>query len=141
MANGSVRPAANLLVANSDYIEVLTDIDTQSPIPEVVKERRTNPNFSFGSRFNDQMLRTYALENDEALGLRFAALAAAVLTKTERRFLAAGAAITLIDVPREHAALLCRLNKVSEGVLLIRLDTRSSSVECRRRICLEHGRH
>ncbi|WP_373683295.1 hypothetical protein [Rhizobium leguminosarum] len=107
----------------------------------MVKERRTNPNFSFGSRFNDQMLRTYALENDEALGLRFAALAAAVLTKTERRFLAAGAAITLIDVPREHAALLCRLNKVSEGVLLIRLDTRSSSVECRRRICLEHGRH
>lgn len=28
----------------------------------------------------------------------------------------------------EHAAWLCRLNKSSEGVLLIRLDTRSSSV-------------
>ncbi|PDT05471.1 hypothetical protein CO655_32690 [Rhizobium sp. M1] len=72
----------------------------------MVKEPRTNPGFSFvGWRFNDQMLRTYAGENVEALGPRFAALAAAVLTKAERSFLAASAAIRLIDVPRRTCGL------------------------------------
>ena len=59
--HGAVTPAANFLVADSDYVEVLTEIDIQSPIPQVVKELRTTRGFLFiGCAFNDQMLRTYA---------------------------------------------------------------------------------
>ncbi len=39
--HGGVRPAKNFLVADSDYVEVLTEIDIQSPIPAAVKHRRT----------------------------------------------------------------------------------------------------
>lgn len=59
--HGSVAPAGNFLVADSDYVEVLTEIDIQTPIPDAVKERRTGRGFCFiGCRFDDQMLRTYA---------------------------------------------------------------------------------
>lgn len=59
--HGSVVPASNFLVADSDYVEVLTEIDIQTPIPEAVKERRTERGFLFiGCRFDDQMLRTFA---------------------------------------------------------------------------------
>lgn len=59
--HGSVAPAANYLVADSDYVEVLTEIDIQTPIPEIVKQRRAGRGFLFiGCRFDDQMLRTYA---------------------------------------------------------------------------------
>ncbi len=59
--HGSAVPAANFLVADSDYVEVLTEIDIQTPIPDIVKERRTGHGFVFiGCRFDDQMLRTYA---------------------------------------------------------------------------------
>ncbi|WOS66985.1 MULTISPECIES: SIR2 family NAD-dependent protein deacylase [Sinorhizobium] len=103
--HGSVRPAANFLVSDSDYVEVLTEIDIQTPIPEAVKERRTNRGFFFiGCRFNDQMLRTYARQiMKRSNGPRFAVLDAAALTNNERRFLAASA-ITLIDVPTGKAA-------------------------------------
>ena len=40
---------------------MLTEIDIQTPIPDVVKNRRTERSFLFiGCRFHDQMLRTYA---------------------------------------------------------------------------------
>lgn len=59
--HGSVAPAQNFLVADSDYVEVLTEIDIQTPIPEIVKQRRSDRGFLFlGCRFDDQMLRTYA---------------------------------------------------------------------------------
>lgn len=59
--HGSVSPARNFLVADSDYVEVLTEIDIQTPIPDVIKERRAARGFFFlGCRFHDQMLRTYA---------------------------------------------------------------------------------
>lgn len=59
--HGSITPARNFLVADSDYVEVLTEIDIQSPIPDVIKERRSARGFFFlGCRFHDQMLRTYA---------------------------------------------------------------------------------
>jgi len=59
--HGSVAPAKNFLVADSDYVEVLTEIDIQTPIPSVVKDRRSGRGFLFvGCRFHDQMLRTYA---------------------------------------------------------------------------------
>lgn len=59
--HGSARPASNFLVADSDYVEVLTEIDIQTPIPDVIKDRRSDRGFAFiGCRFDDQMLRTYA---------------------------------------------------------------------------------
>ncbi|WP_027168890.1 SIR2 family protein [Mesorhizobium sp. WSM3224] len=103
--HGSIRPAANFLVSDSDYVEVLTDIDIQTPIPELVKERRTNRGFVFvGCRFDDQMLRTYARQiMKRSDGPRFAVIDGAVLTKNERRFLAA-CAVTVIDIPISEAA-------------------------------------
>jgi hypothetical protein len=59
--HGSVAPAKNFLISDADYVEVLTEIDIQTPIPDAVKDRRTERNFVFiGCRFNDQLLRTYA---------------------------------------------------------------------------------
>ncbi|WP_192178683.1 SIR2 family NAD-dependent protein deacylase [Mesorhizobium amorphae] len=103
--HGSVRPAANFLVADSDYVEVLTEIDIQTPIPDVVKERRINRGFFFvGCRFNDQMLRTYARQiMKRSEGSHFAVIDAATLTRNERRFLAESA-ITVIDMPAAVAA-------------------------------------
>jgi hypothetical protein len=59
--HGSISPAANFLISDADYVEVLTEIDIQTPIPDAVKDRRTGRSFLFiGCRFNDQLLRTYA---------------------------------------------------------------------------------
>ncbi|MCV3211060.1 SIR2 family protein [Mesorhizobium sp. YC-39] len=103
--HGSIRPAANFLVADSDYVETLTEIDIQTPIPQVMKERRTNRGFLFfGCRFDDQMLRTYARQiMKRSQGPHFAVIDSATLTKNERRFLAANA-ITVIDMPAGEAA-------------------------------------
>ena len=43
--HGGVRPARNFLVADSDYVEVLTEIDIQTPIPAAVKARRAERGF------------------------------------------------------------------------------------------------
>jgi hypothetical protein len=46
----------NFLVSDSDYVEVLTEIDIQTPIPAVVQQRRTGRNFLFlGCRFSNQL--------------------------------------------------------------------------------------
>jgi hypothetical protein len=59
--HGCVAPAKNYLISDADYVEVLTEIDIQTPIPEVVRDRRTSRTFLYlGCRFHDQMLRTYA---------------------------------------------------------------------------------
>lgn len=58
---GSIEPASNFIISDADYVEVLTEIDIQSPIPEVVQQRRASLGFVFlGCRFNEQTLRTYA---------------------------------------------------------------------------------
>ncbi|GLS31993.1 SIR2-like domain-containing protein [Mesorhizobium albiziae] len=115
--HGSIRPAANFLIADSDYVEVLTEIDIQTPIPDVVKERRINRGLFFvGCRFDDQMLRTYARQiMKRSNGPHFAVIDAVLLTKNERRFLAASA-ITVIDMPAgEAAALLGGAGTAADG--------------------------
>ena len=58
---GSVTPAANYLVSDSDYVEVLTEIDIQTPIPLPIHEIRKGRHFLFlGCRFADQMERQFA---------------------------------------------------------------------------------
>lgn len=88
--HGSVIPAKNFLVSDADYVEVLTEIDIQTPIPEVVKERRTNLGFLYlGCRFHDQTLRIFARQiAKRSAGKRYAVVDSNTgLTPNERRFL------------------------------------------------------
>ena len=58
---GGVRPEGHFIVSDSDFVEVLTEIDIQTPIPQAVVTRRSQCGFVFlGCRFNDQLSRTYA---------------------------------------------------------------------------------
>jgi SIR2-like domain len=52
--HGSIAPAGNFLITDADYVEVLTEIDIQTPIPDIVKDRRVERSFLFiGCRFHD----------------------------------------------------------------------------------------
>lgn len=58
---GAHSPAGNYLVSDSDYVEVLTEIDIQTPIPPAVQAWRKDRHFLFlGCRFNDQLTRSFA---------------------------------------------------------------------------------
>jgi len=88
--HGGVRPAGNFLITDADYVEVLTEIDIQSPIPECVRQRRTDVGFLFlGCHFNDQMLRTYARQiQKRSRGPNYAIFEHEQLTRMEQRFAA-----------------------------------------------------
>ena len=58
---GSVNPAANFIVSDSDYVEVLTEIDIQTPIPLPIHQVRKDRHFLFvGCRFANQLERQFA---------------------------------------------------------------------------------
>ena len=58
---GSVAPAQNYLVSDSDFVEVLTEIDIQTPIPAQVQSIRSGRSFLFlGCRFSTQLERQFA---------------------------------------------------------------------------------
>jgi len=104
---GSIEPARNFLVSDSDYVEVLTEIDIQTPIPAVVQQRRAGRNFLFlGCRFANQLERSFARQ----IMKRSSDIHWAVLpedpTRNEKRFLAEQN-IQRLDVPlAEFAAAL-----------------------------------
>ena len=87
--HGSIAPAKNYLISDADYVEVLTEIDIQTPIPDVVKNRRAERSFLFiGCRFHDQMLRTYARQiTKRSTETHHAIVAPELLTKNELKFL------------------------------------------------------
>ncbi|WP_375167814.1 SIR2 family protein [Bradyrhizobium sp. CCGB01] len=87
--HGSVTPAKNFLVSDADYVEVLTEIDIQTPIPDEVKARRTGRRLLFlGCRFNDQLLRTYARQvSKRSSDVHYAVVGPDTLSKNELRFL------------------------------------------------------
>ena len=103
--HGGVQPARNFLVADSDYVEVLTEIDIQTPIPATVKTRRAERGFLFlGCPFHDQMLRTYARQiMKRSRGPHFAVAVAQSLTRNEAKFFA-DQDIEIIDAPLAAAA-------------------------------------
>ncbi len=105
--HGSIRPDGDVLVSDSDYVEALTEIDIQTPIPDTARTRRVTRGFLFiGCRFHDQMLRTYARQIiKRSAGPHACVAEAAALTVNERRFLAAEG-IVLIDLPLAEAARL-----------------------------------
>src|SRR6266702_6697358 len=103
--HGSIAPAKNFLISDADYVEVLTEIDIQTPIPDVVKDRRTERSFVFiGCRFNDQLLRTYARQvTKRSSTLHYAIVEPATLSKNELRFLLSQG-LTPIAMPLAQAA-------------------------------------
>jgi SIR2-like domain len=86
--HGSVAPAKNFLISDADYVEVLTEIDIQTPIPDAVKDRRTGRSFVFiGCRFNDQLLRTYARQvTKRSSSLHYVIVEPEALSKNEIKF-------------------------------------------------------
>jgi len=102
--HGSVIPALNFLISDADYVEVLTEIDIQTPIPEAVRDRRQGQSFLFlGCRFNDQLLRSYARQIiKRSIDPHFAVVNVDALTRNERTFLDEHN-ITPIDMPLGRA--------------------------------------
>ncbi|BAL26351.1 SIR2 family protein [Azoarcus sp. KH32C] len=107
---GGRAPAANYLVSDSDYVEVLTEIDIQTPIPPAVQNIRAGRNFLFlGCRFNDQLQRTFARQIMKRSSDRHWAVLPGEPTRNELRFLAEQN-ITRIDLPlAEFAARFATL--------------------------------
>jgi len=102
--HGSIVPAKNFLISDADYVEVLTEIDIQTPIPDAVRDRRTDRSFVFiGCRFNDQLLRTYARQvTKRSAGMHYVIVEPATLSKNELRFLLVQG-LTPIAIPLARA--------------------------------------
>lgn len=103
--HGSIAPAKNFLISDADYVEVLTEIDIQTPIPDVIKNRRAERTFLFiGCRFHDQLLRTYARQiTKRSATQHYAIVDPDTLTKNELRFFITQG-ITPIAMPLPRAA-------------------------------------
>jgi hypothetical protein len=86
---GSHSPAGNYLVSDSDFVEVLTEIDIQTPIPAAVQAWRTGRHFLFlGCRFDDQLTRCFARQIMKRSSDRHWAVLPHEPTRMEARFLA-----------------------------------------------------
>ena len=102
--HGGIAPSKNFLITDADYVEVLTEIDIQTPIPDIVKDRRTQRSFLFiGCRFHDHLLRSYARQiTKRSAKPHYAIVDPDTLTKNERRFIA-GEGLTPIAMPLARA--------------------------------------
>jgi len=101
--SGSVSPAGNYLISDSDFVEVLTEIDIQSPIPPVVQQRRTGKHFLYlGCRFDAEIQRTVARQIAKRSSDTHWAVIAGELSKNEARFLDTHG-IARIDLPLDEA--------------------------------------
>jgi hypothetical protein len=102
--HGGVVPARNFLISDADYVEVLTEIDIQTPIPDAVKNRRTERNFVFiGCRFNDQLLRTYARQITKRSGaMHYVIVEPEKLSRNEIKFFISQG-LTPIAIPLDRA--------------------------------------
>ncbi|NYG45165.1 hypothetical protein GGD67_002623 [Bradyrhizobium sp. IAR9] len=93
LGDGVVQSAwqrgAGQLISDSDYVEALTEIDIQTPIPDIIKERRIGQTFLFiGCRFNDQLLRSYARQIiKRSADTHYAIVDPDALSRNELRFL------------------------------------------------------
>ena len=101
---GAHGPDSNYLVSDTDYVEVLTEIDIQTPIPPLVQDRRAGLGFVFlGCRFNDQLPRAFARQiMKRSQGPHFAVMPDEP-TRMEARFLQEQG-ITRIAMPLAAAA-------------------------------------
>jgi hypothetical protein len=106
--HGAAQPAGDVLASDSDYVEVLCELDIQTPIPEVVRDRRTPRGFLFlGCRFYDQILRSFARAIlKRSAGPHYAVVPYEELTTNELRFLASENIVPLSLPLAEAAAAL-----------------------------------
>lgn len=103
---GSISPAKNFLVSDTDFVEVLTEIDIQTPIPAIVQQLRTDRHFLFlGCRFRTQLERTFARQIMKRSSDTHWAVLPGELTRNEARFLAEQN-IKRIDMPLDAFARL-----------------------------------
>ena len=105
---GGHAPAGNYLVSDSDFVEVLTEIDIQTPIPALVQQRRAALGCVFlGCRLDDQLPRAYPRPRTHRSAGPHYAMLAEEPTRMEARFLAEQG-ITRIAIPlADAAAALC----------------------------------
>ena len=107
---GGHAPAGNYLVSDSDYVEVLTEIDIQTPIPAEVQTLRTGRSFLFlGCRFNDQLTRSFARQIMKRSSDRHWAVLPDEPTRMEARFLEENN-VTRIAMPLADVAALLSAN-------------------------------
>lgn len=100
---GSVAPAGNYLISDSDFVEILTEIDIQTPIPPQVQERRTGKHFLFlGCRFDQEIQRTFGRQISKRSSDRHWAVIPGEVSKNESRFLEKHG-ITRLDLPLGEA--------------------------------------
>jgi len=100
---GSSSPEQNYIVSDSDYVEILTEIDIQTPIPETVQQRRAGKNFLFlGCRFVYQLDRIFARQIMKRSSDKHWAIIEGKLTRNETRFLSE-LNITRLDMPLTEA--------------------------------------
>ncbi|RTK97657.1 MAG: SIR2 family protein [Lysobacterales bacterium] len=112
---GAVAPAGNYIVSDSDYVEVLTEIDIQTPIPERVQQLRSERSFLFlGCRFDDQLARSWARQISKRSAGRHYAVLPEEPTKNELRFMEEYG-IERIELPlAEFAARLTGAGAIAE---------------------------
>lgn len=116
---GSVAPAANYLVSDTDYVEVLTEIDIQTPIPEPVQNIRKGRGFLFlGCRFANQLDRVFARQIMKRSSDRHWAVLPGELSRNEARFLDQQN-IERIDMPlAEFVAVLAEARSTGKTACL-----------------------
>lgn len=101
--SGAVTPAGNYLISDSDYVEILTEIDIQTPIPAIVQDRRAGRHFLYlGCRFDHEIQRTFARQIAKRSSGSHWAVIPGELSKNEARFLALHG-IKRIDLTLEEA--------------------------------------
>lgn len=116
---GAVGPARNFLVSDSDYVEVLTEIDIQTPIPAVVKKLRTGRHFLFlGCRFANQLERSFARQIMKRSSDKHWAVLPEEPTRNEKRFMAEQN-IQRLDVPLEEFVRALMRVSSEEGQALV----------------------
>lgn len=104
--SGSATPAGNYLISDSDFVEILTEIDIQTPIPPIVQERRAGRNFLYlGCRFDQEIQRTFARQIAKRSSDRHWAVIEGELSRNEARFLELHN-ITRLDLPLGEAVRL-----------------------------------
>lgn len=110
---GGRSPASNYLVSDSDYVEVLTEIDIQTPIPAVVQERRKGKGFLFlGCRFDDQLTRSFARQIMKRSSSTHWAVLPHEPTRMEARFLEEQG---IVRVPMALADFAARLTRAPQA--------------------------
>jgi hypothetical protein len=101
--SGAVTPAGNYLISDSDFVELLTEIDIQTPIPPVVKDRRAGRHFLYlGCRFDHEIQRTFGRQISKRSTDQHWAVIQGELSKNEERFLSQ-MGIQRLDLPLDVA--------------------------------------